>query len=264
MITSRQNAGVREVREALRKRPPHAFVAEGPNIIGEALAAGVSLSLLLVTPGARGPVVEQARQQAQRALEVSDEILAYAADSQHPQGIVALAAVPSLPVNEARARAGRLLLLDEVRDPGNLGTIVRTAWAADVTAVLLAGQCVDPWSPKVVRAAAGALFHVPVLVFPHRPEAGAWLNERGQHIFMATAEGRLSCFEAPLAPPITLVLGNEAHGVHADTAAFCHDSLRVPMAAGCESLNLAATAAILCYLSVDREGVDRERDLRTS
>lgn len=259
MITSRQNAGVREIREALRKRPPHAFVAEGPNIVGEALATGVTLSLVLFSPSARGPVVEQARERAQRALEVSEELLTYAADSQHPQGIVALCAVPSLPVDEARVRAGRLLLLDEVRDPGNLGTIIRTAWAAGVEAVLLAGQCVDPWSPKVVRAAAGASFHVPVLGFARRADAGAWLEARGQRIFMATADGRLSCFDAPLAPPITLVLGNEAHGVHEETAAFCHDTLRVPMENGCESLNLAATAAILCYLSIDRE-----KHLRTS
>lgn len=253
MITSRQNAAVREVREALRKRPPHAFVAEGPNIVGEALATGVTLSLVLVSSGARSTVIDRARERAQRSLEVSDDILAYAADSQHPQGIVALAAVPDVVVDDAGARAGRLLLLDEVRDPGNLGTIIRTAWAAGVEAVLLAGQCVDPWSPKVVRAAAGASFHVPVLSFARRADAGDWLGERGQRIIMATARGRLSCFDAPLAPPITIVLGNEAHGVHPDTAAFCQDSLRVPMQGGCESLNLAATAAILCYLSLDRE-----------
>ena len=253
MITSRQNGGVREVREVLRKRPPHLFVLEGPHLVGEALSAGICLSRALISPSADRRLADEVREQARHTLEVSEEILAYASDSQHPQGIVAVADVPELPLDDDRAAAGRLLLLDEVRDPGNLGTILRTAWAAGVEAVLLVGPCVDPWSPKVVRSAAGASFHVPVLQLRRRGEAGVWLEAHGQKAWRASADGRVSCFDAPLAPPITLVLGNEAHGVHPETAAFCHDSLHVPMRGGCESLNLAATAAILCYLSLDRE-----------
>lgn len=252
MITSRSNPAVKEVREALRRRPPQAFVLEGPHLVAEALAAGIELSILLIGPDARDALSERARARAHRALDVSTDVLTHAADSQHPQGMVAVGRVPALVVDDARAREGLVLVLDEIRDPGNLGTIVRTAWAAGAAAVLLVGSCVDPWSPKVVRAAAGGSFHVPVLSMPSREDAASWLAAHGQRVIEATAHGRLTCFEADLAPPIALVLGNEAHGVHPDTSAFCHDSLRLPMEGGCESLNLAVTAAVLCYLSRDR------------
>lgn len=252
MITSRHNPAVQAVRLLSRKRPQQEFLLEGPHLIGEALAAGVSLDTVLASPRADAELLERVRGHARRVVEVSDDILAYAADSQRPQGLVGIGRVPELRLSDDEAR-GRLLLLDEVRDPGNLGTMARTAWASGVAALLLVGRCVDPWNPKVVRASAGALFRLPVLQFEGAAEAGDWLRGHGQRLLMASARGRLSCFEVDLGRPLTLVLGSEAHGVGPDVAALCDDSVRLPMAAGCESLNLSATAAVLLYLALERD-----------
>lgn len=231
-------------------------------MLAEALAAGVTLDLVLVSPRATQPrfpdsggslsLIERVHAVAERVLDVSEDILAYAADSQHPNGIVAVARVPGLGLDAGAARGGLLLLLDEVRDPGNLGTIARTAYAAGAEALLLTGSCVDLWNPKVVRASAGALFHLPVLRFEERGEAVDWLRVHGQRAVLATASGKTSCFEAHLRAPVTLVLGSEAHGVNEELAAACGESVYIPMTAGCESLNLAASAAILLYLAVER------------
>lgn len=252
MITSRTNPTVQQVRSVQRKRPPHAFFLEGPHLLDEAMRAGIEIEVLLLSPRARGGAVERAREVALRVVDVSDEILEYAADSRHPQGIAAVARVPRIDVDPERVRGGRLLVLDEVRDPGNLGTVARTAWASGMAALVLLGACVDAWNPKVVRASAGALFHLPLLGFAKRSEAGQWLAEHRQRALMATADGEESCFDADLRAPCSIVLGSEAHGIHPDTAAFCSGSLSIPMAGGCESLNLAASAAILCYLALDR------------
>jgi TrmH family RNA methyltransferase len=256
MITSRHNETVRKVRIMRKKRAPQRFLIEGPHLLEEALAARVSIETLLVSPRASGELVTRARSRAGEVLEVSDDVLSSVADSVHPQGIVAVGVVPERRPDPAALRGGRLVLLDEVRDPGNLGTVARTAWASGAAALLLVGHCVDPWNPKVVRAAAGATFRLPLVGLEGHDEAAAWLREHGQRAAMVVANGRVSCFEADLRGPITLVFGNEAHGVHPDTARFCQDSISIPMVEGCESLNLAASAAILCYLALDRNRVN--------
>ncbi|NDD26717.1 MAG: RNA methyltransferase [Proteobacteria bacterium] len=253
MITSRQNPLVKEIVEAGRRRPSGLFVLEGPHLADEALRADVRIVRVLLGPNADPHIAARLRERAERVFDASAEVVAHAADSQHPQGIVALAEEPPLALEPDRARVGRLLLLDEVRDPGNLGTIMRTAWASGVAGVITVGSCVDPWNPKAVRASAGACFHVPVLRIADRAELPPWLETHGQRALRVEANGRRSCFEADLSSPVTLVLGSEAHGVHPETAAACADSLHVPMRGGCESLNLAATAAVLCYLALDRE-----------
>lgn len=252
MITSRHNSAVRRVREVARKRPQERFLLEGPHLLEEALKAKVSIELLLLSPRAGGDFVQQARHVAERVEEVSEELLAYVADSQKPQGIVAVAVVPTLSATRAAVPLERMILLDEVRDPGNLGTIARTAWAAGASAMILSGDCVDAWNPKCVRASAGALFRLPVLRFERQEAAMDWLQGRGHRTVVASANGATSCFEVDLRTPLTFVLGSEAHGVHADLAARCDASVYIPMADGCESLNLAAASAILLYLALQR------------
>ncbi|MBM3465988.1 MAG: RNA methyltransferase, partial [Armatimonadetes bacterium] len=232
MITSRQNRLVQEVRGLDRRRDPARFLLEGPNVLREAMAAGIMLDLVLHAPGAPPLLRDEAVAVALREATVSDDILAYAADSQHPQGIVALARVPVFAEDDATCR---VLVLEEVRDPGNLGTVTRTAWAAGFDTVLLAGQCVDPWSPKVVRAAAGATFHVPVRRFPMLDDALAWLDERDLRLVGARSDGAEPCFDADLKAPLALVLGSEAHGISDEMAARCESFVRIPMARGCES-----------------------------
>jgi RNA methyltransferase, TrmH family len=248
MITSRHNAVVQEVRRLARQRPPDRFILEGPILLGEALRAGIRIELMLTSPRAEeiGTVVEQARARCGNVVEVSEEILEYVADSRQPQALLAVGVVPC-PVWPAGASDGTWVALDEVRDPGNLGTIVRTARAAAAAGVVLIGDCVDPWSPKVVRASAGALFSLPVHRVP-RPEGLLWLAQR--RAVAAVARAERSCLDSDLRPPLVLLFGSESHGVGDDLQQVCVDSLHIPMAEGSESLNLGASVATLLYLSM--------------
>lgn len=238
-----------------RKRDPRHFLIEGPHVLEEALLAGVLLDLVMYSPrGAESPVLEEALEAAVHSAEVSDGLLEYAADSQHPQGILAIGRIPAVDADHVgRAPGSRLVVLEEIRDPGNLGTIARTCRAAFGEAVVLAGNCVDAWNPKVVRASAGALFSLPILRFAERTDLLAWLEERGVPLVAASATATESCFEADLRPPVALLLGSEAHGVSRSLARECERQVQIPMAAGSESLNLAAAAAVLLYASVQQE-----------
>lgn len=254
-ITSRHNAVVQDVRALARKREGDRFLLEGSHVLAEALDADVRVDLLLHTERVlQDPLYYRARSVARRTLRVSEAILEHVADSQHPQGFVAVARVPEGAVDTvARGRPARVVVLDRVRDPGNLGTIVRTCRAAFADALILVGPCVDPWSPKVVRAAAGALFHVPILHLRDADAMVEWLAARGVRAVGATAAAEQTCFDADLRRPVALLMGNEAHGLDPALEAACDETVRIPMAEGSESLNLAVATAVLLYQSLQQE-----------
>ena len=249
MITSRQNPVVQEIRTIVRKREVGRFVLEGPILLEEALRAEIVLDLLVVAEHAQigTELLVRAVENGARRLDVTDQILEYLSDSQHPQGVIAVARVPEWSWPGSERTGGPVVMLDEVRDPGNLGTILRTALAAGAEGIILAGRCVDPWSPKVVRASAGAVFRIPTVQWP-RAEAVRWVaTQRGIAVH---ARGTRDLFEVDLVPPVVLVLGSESHGVGEDLLAACPEGLRIPMAAHCESLNVAVATAVTLYQSM--------------
>jgi RNA methyltransferase, TrmH family len=140
-------------------------------------------------------------------------------------------------------------VLVEVSDPGNAGTVIRTADAAGADAVLIAGNAVDPHNGKCVRASAGSLFHLPIAT--HRSVAGtiAAARDAGLRVLAATAGGRLDLDDAPLDGRTAWLFGSEAHGLDAATLAAADDTVRVPIYGRAESLNLATAAAICLYAS---------------
>jgi len=135
----------------------------------------------------------------------------------------------------------------EVRDPGNAGTVLRAADAFGADAVVTTRGSVDPQSPMAARAAAGSLFHLPVVAGVPWPELAAALRERGLRLVGADPHAEASLDQAPLGEPVALVLGNEAHGLPDEVAADLDQVVRVPLAGRAESLNLAAAAAVLLY-----------------
>jgi len=155
-----------------------------------------------------------------------------------------------VPLERALAAGPRLVaVLAEIRDPGNAGTVLRTADAAGAAAVVFAGDAVDPYNGKAVRASAGSLFHVDVVRAADPLEVVAVLRRAGYTVLAADGHGPVALPDAPLRPPTAWLFGSEAHGLPAEVADAADTRVRVPIHGRAESLNLAAAAAVCLYAS---------------
>ncbi len=199
---------------------------------------------ILYTPdvGTRGEtILEGFRARGVEPIPVSEAAMQAASDTQTPQGILAVLPIQPLPLPPTPTF---ILLLDTLRDPGNLGTILRTAAAAGVEAIILPPETDDPYAPKVVRAGMGAHFRLPIHVL-------GWDEIRSVtaplQIFLADANGHLAHTETDFKPPLALIIGGEAHGASADIRALHPTPVRIPMPGATESLNAAIAAGILMF-----------------
>jgi TrmH family RNA methyltransferase len=242
-------------KRALRVRA-RSFLAEGPQAVGEALAAGAAVQLFITAAGrARHPgLAEQAAASGVAVCPVSGEVMTGLAQTITPQGVLAVCRFVDIPLAQLAACAARLVVvLANVRDPGNAGTVLRTADAAGADGVIFAGATVDPYNSKCVRASAGSIFHVPVVAGPTVREAVAGLREAGLRVLATDGRARMSLADAErdglLAGPTAWLFGNEAWGLPADLLALADEPMAVPIYGRAESLNLAAAAAVCLYAS---------------
>lgn len=243
-------------KRTLRQRA-RAFLAEGPQAVGAALAADAQVTHLFVT----GPAWARHRDLVRRAVargaqvqQVSGEVMAELAQTITPQGLLAVCAFIDIPIDDLAAAGPRLVvILAHVRDPGNAGTVLRTADAAGADGVIFSDASVDPYNSKCVRASAGSIFHVPLVAGVALPAAVAALRERGVQIL--AGDGRTGRrLDDPdvgerLAAPSAWLFGNEAWGLPPETLSLADDAVAVPIYGDAESLNLAAAAAVCLYAS---------------
>jgi TrmH family RNA methyltransferase len=251
MITSVHNPKVQEVRQLLRqvkaRRERGEFVLEGVRLAEEALDSGWDASLVLFAShlDPRGvQVVEKFSGRGVPAEMVSDELMHSLSDTETPQGLVVVMRQHTLPVPPS---PDFLLILDGIRDPGNLGTILRTAAAAGVQSVLLSTDCVDEVSPKVVRSGMGAHFHLPIARLDWNEIASRLRAMPSMHYFLADASSGIPYTSADFRTPIGLVLGGEAAGASQEARSITEQKVRIPMPGGSESLNVAIATGILLF-----------------
>ena len=227
-----------------------AFVIDGPVLLREALAAGVTLEEVFATPVADASVVAAAQAAGAPIREVTQDVLARAVDTVTPNGLAAIARRVEVSVDDAIAAgaAGPLtLVLVDVSDPGNAGTLLRTAEASGASAVLFCGSSVDPSNAKCVRASAGALFHVPVASGGDVVEVLERLRHRGVRTVATVVDGGSPYDLTDLTGPLGIVLGSEAHGLPVDVLALVDHPVSIPMAGRSESLNVAMAGSVLCF-----------------
>ncbi|SCL73740.1 TrmH family RNA methyltransferase [Micromonospora peucetia] len=261
---------VAAARRLQRRRDREAagrFLAEGPQAVREALARPGVVTELFGTPAALDRHAELAARAAAADVpvsEVTDEALAALAETVAPQGLVAVCRHLDVPLEQALAAGPRLVaVLAEIRDPGNAGTVLRTADAAGAAAVVFAGEAVDPYNGKCVRASAGSLFHVDVVRAPDPVGVVAALRAAGLTVFATTGYGEDDLDDlgddGRLATPTAWLFGSEAHGLPERLTAAADARVRVPLHGRAESLNLAAAAAVCLYASAraQRRGVTR-------
>ncbi len=240
-------------KRAWRERG-RSFLAEGPQAVGAALRrSGVLTELFLTPQGAqRYPdVLEQAAGQGIPVHMVSGEVMAGLAQTVTPQGLVGVCGFIDVPLGELTSSGPRLVaVLANVRDPGNAGTVLRTADAAGADGVVFSAASVDPYNSKAVRSSAGSLFHLPVVVGAPLEEAIAALRGTGLQVLAAdgSAGQLLGDPGGPdLARPTAWLFGNEAWGLPSDLLRLADEVIAVPIYGKAESLNLAAAAAVCLY-----------------
>jgi TrmH family RNA methyltransferase len=250
MITSNNNPKIKYVR-ALQAKPQarrqaQAFVCEGVRLLEEALSTGWPARLLLHTTelNERGQILVNAyASQGVEVEQVAPHVMRAASETETPQGILAVLAMQVLPIT---TKPDFVLIADAVRDPGNLGTILRTAVAAGVNALLMSPGTADPYAPKVLRSAMGAHFRLPLQVLSWQ-EIGNFLKGAGLRVYLA-AVGQGEVFtRLDLRQPLALILGSEAEGAGSQAYALADTQVHIPIAGRSESLNVAAAAAVLMF-----------------
>jgi len=260
MLTNIGSDRVRSVRalsrRAVRQREG-LFLVEGPQTVGEVVAyrpdAVQDLYFDVQAAGRHTVVIETARAAGLRTREVSHEVLAAMCDTLVPQGIVAVCRpidVDLEVVLEPRPRL--LMILTNIRDPGNAGTVIRGADAAGADAVLVSDSSVDVYNPKVVRSTVGSLFHLPIVTGVPIPELLDRVRGSGLALLAADGSGQSLLGDIAgdlLAEPHAWVMGNEAWGLESDLRDACDAVVRVPIYGKAESLNLAMAATICLYAS---------------
>lgn len=230
---------------------------DGPTLLGEALDAGVTIVEVYAESGAGPEMVERALAAGIPVRRVAAGALAKATSPVTPQHIAALATMPAPPGDAVLH--GLVLVLVGVADPGNAGTLLRVAEAAGASAVVSCADAVDMWNPKCVRAAAGSLFRVPVLVVDGDATSCCRRLRDGGMTLVASALGGAASHEAAdLTGDVAVLLGNEAHGLDDGVVALADQVVTIPMSGRVESLNVAMTGTVLAFESARQRRVVRE------
>jgi RNA methyltransferase, TrmH family len=268
MITSTQNKRVvqaaRLKKRAMREND-ELFLVEGVQGVVEALGSKGLIQEIFHTGDVSD--VEQRLQAVLRSAErqgvpvrpVSVEVMSHLTSTVTPQGVVAVARFVDVPLQEAIVGAACIPVLVEVRDPGNAGTILRSADASGADAVVFTRSSVDVYNQKTVRATAGSLFHVPVVREVDAAKAATELRASGFAVLAAAAEGDDSLYDVNLSRPTAVLFGNESKGLPDEAVAMADRSVRVPISGRAESLNLAAAATLVLFEAArQRSGGERD------
>ncbi len=255
LITSAANPVVKRMRllaDRKHRRREGAFVVEGIQPVWQAVEAGAEIEVLVVAPGLLGrsaarDMVTKQELAGTRVTRVSDELFRRLSGREGPSGLAAIvrtapAALAGLPVEPGSV----FVALHEIANPGNLGTIIRTANAAGAAGVVLLGQSTDPYDPAAVKASMGALFSVPVAAAGIE-EFFSWASVAEVSVVTTSAKAADSFWEAPYPRPLALLLGSEGTGLPAEVLGRGDLAARIPMVGTAESLNLAVATGVLLY-----------------
>lgn len=261
MISSPSNPHVKQMRllasDRRERRQERLFVLEGVRLVADALRSSAELVLTLFAPEqlaateAGNALLDQLAGLS-HAFEATPTVIGAAAETVHPQGVVAVARWPEI----APQPAGIMLVLDTLQDPGNVGTLLRSAAACGVTQVLCSRGSVDLYSPKVVRAAMGAHFRLPLLQDIEWHAIGA-ACATAVHVYAADMGASMPYYAADWRQPSALMIGNEAQGLSADAAGYATRQISIPMRGDTESLNAGVAGSIILFEALRQRSLGR-------
>jgi RNA methyltransferase, TrmH family len=215
-------------------------------VVGEALGAGADVVEVFAVPGAPEEIETLATKAGVEVHRVSEAVLASMSDTATPQGVVARVRSPAVTIEDLELKSGLVVVLADVRDPGNAGTLMRSALAAGADGVVACSGAVDPLHPKTVRASAGAIFRIPLVRGGDLEEAIGGLRKRGLVIVGADQNG-VDAWTADLSRPLALVIGNEAWGLATSVRPALDETVSIPMPGPAESLNAGIAGSVLLF-----------------
>lgn len=249
IITSEQNPKIKRIKELLKKKTTRkkekSFVVEGIRAIQE-IPLTQCIQTLVVSEKVDPVLYEKV--QAKEYLIVPEILFQTISETVHAQGMLAVLKMIDQSLEELMTQKGTYLILENLQDPGNLGTIIRTAHAFHFNAILMTKGCVDLYSPKVVRSTMSSLFYIPILIEQDIDEVIAFLKKR--HITLyATALTKQSelIHQVKFQKPMALIIGNEGNGVSENCLKVSDKIIKIPMPGGAESLNASVAAGICMY-----------------
>ncbi|MBE6779197.1 MAG: RNA methyltransferase [Ruminococcaceae bacterium] len=255
-VSSKDNQYVKEwrnlCRDARARRDSGLFAIEGARLCGDALATGVPVHTVLYTPAARetySSVVEGLIAAAERAVEITDTVSRHMADTANPQGVFCVVKHLDILLSfDTINNMGRYGVLENIQDPGNLGTMIRTAEALGLDGLLLSTGCCDVYNPKVLRGSMGGVFRLPLWRTEDLPTTLTALQQRGMTAYACVVDpSARSVTEATFSPGSLCVIGNEGSGLTAATVEACHQRVTIRMAGRAESLNASMAAGIVMW-----------------
>ena len=264
LISSAANPLIKRIRllaERRHRRREGAFVVEGIQPVWQAVEAGADIEVLVVAPDLLKPPAARAmitseEERGTRVARVTGELFARIAGRDGPAGLAAIVRARPVPLAALDVPAGALFVaLHEPGNPGNVGTIIRTASAVGAAGVILTGAATDPYDPAAVKASMGALFDVPVAAAASAQEFLHWSASRQITVAAASARGERSLWEAEFPAPLALLLGSEGEGLPGPLLDQAGLHVRIPMVGTAESLNLAVAAGVLLYEVRRRTGL---------
>jgi RNA methyltransferase, TrmH family len=254
LISSASNPVIKLARQlASRRRVRHReglFLIEGERAIVTAIQNGTDIQTVMIDDERRGDIspalVASLTNVASRVVSVTPALFTTIGDAEHPQPLIAIGQIPSA---DFPTHASGIVVLDAVRDPGNLGTIIRTACAAGIDGIALLPGCVDPYNPKSVRASAGTVTGIPIQGFQHIADllARAFDDQSETVVIAADASGATNFRDVDWKMPIALVVGSEVSGLSLDVREVTSHFVRIPMAEGVESLNVSVATGVLLF-----------------
>jgi TrmH family RNA methyltransferase len=246
-------AAIKLHRHVGRRRAAR-FLAEGPNLVEAAIRRNLVIDVFVTEAALSrfGPILADVPVHV-----VTDRAAKALSDTVTPVGLVAVCEVPSTSLTDVLADQPRLVAVAaDISEPGNAGTLIRIADAMGADAVVLAGNSVDPYNGKCLRASAGSIFAVPVVSEADAGGAVSALRSAGLQVLATTVDGEVSLDDADLSGATAWLFGPESHGLPAELAALAAHRIRIPMSGGAESLNVAAAAAICLYQSAKAHRAD--------
>lgn len=254
-ITSTKNPLIKEIKSLYRKKERKSkglFIVEGIKMIEEIIDRNYPVKNIVYTDSLlenkEGYGLFSKIQMVENLVYVPKNIFKEISDTENPQGILGVVDIRINDIDKLKnEKSNFLLYLDKVQDPGNMGTIIRTADAFNVDGIVLRDGCVDPYNPKVVRATMGSIFRVPLYFEADGIKDIKKLKDSGMDIYASSLIGSTDIYKVDYNNDLIVVIGNESNGVSDEIYELCDKLIKIPMVGGAESLNAGVAASIIMY-----------------
>lgn len=255
LIISNQNNVFKEAKSLKQKKfreITESYLIEGIRFVEEAIKEGIQIKCFfmtdkLMTLNGGDTLIAKMNLTKIDVYEITEKMMGELCDTENPQGVVAVISMKKTLLESIIKPQGAYLVLEGLQDPGNMGTIIRTADAANFDGVITLKGCVDVYNSKVLRSTMGSIFHVPLAIGIDSEELITILNQNKIKLFATHLDGKCSYFEAPMSDGGAIIIGNEANGLSEEMAQKADVLVKIPMPGRAESLNASVAAALMMY-----------------